>query len=59
VRRELAAGSIAMLRPYRQGEEVASGCPLQRAIGRAAAAKEETVAALADDRSGSGMVQQP
>lgn len=34
VRRELAARSLAMLRPYREGKEAGSGCPLQQALRR-------------------------
>lgn len=38
VRRELAARSMAMLQPYRKGEEVTNACPLRQALARAAAA---------------------
>lgn len=34
VRRQLAARSLAMLQPYRRGEEVGSDCPLQQALRR-------------------------
>ncbi len=38
VRRELATRSLAMLQPYRRGEQIADPCPLRRALARAAAA---------------------
>lgn len=38
VRRELASRSMAMLHPYRKGDEVGSTCPLQQALLRCSAA---------------------
>ena len=41
VRRELATLSMAMLQPYRRGEEVDGPCPLRRALEQATAAGPE------------------
>lgn len=42
VRRELAARSLAMLQPYREGMEAGDGCPLQQALRRASATPPPT-----------------